>query len=197
MDNKTSTIVMAVILGVLGVGALVLVIVGVVTHKEAGFMEPDARWAAGALPLPVLCESYSADGWDGCNTAEAAVVRINRRLGFEVFEFVRTTQDTPVRITVNYPRTPDMMDTAGHAEIVADPSTQEISRCWVRTSNIPTTELLGMVIEHELGHCLWLAHDRSDMSIMRRMQRSTGLGSFPPRITDHDRRLLRERYLVE
>ena len=47
-----------------------------------------------------------------------------------------------------------------------------------------------------LTYCLGLAHDDFKSSIMRRTQSSssTPMGAWPPRITDHDRDLLRERY---
>jgi len=55
-------------------------------------------------------------------------------------------------------------------------------------------ELLNLTIHHELGHCLGLAHDDFEQSIMRREQSPTPWGQLPPWISDDDRALVRSLY---
>jgi len=188
---KKRDIAMLVGLTVLFVVAGVLVVVGVTTHTEAGLMAH--RW--DHMPLTVSCARYSEHTTGGCGDVSRTTTRINQRLGFPVLMMLdRSAVEADVMIVVGAPAeiASGWDEAGGDADIVAEDGLASL--CFVQTRNTGTTELLHMVLEHELGHCLGLAHDDFDSSIMRPTQRPTPDGVFPPRITDHDRALLRETY---
>ena len=70
-------------------------------------------------------------------------------------------------------------------------------QCLVTTNNTGTVDMLDLVLQHELGHCLGLAHDDYTESIMyggagRALRVTSG---FPPHISDSDRELLRHQFV--
>lgn len=179
---------MAIILAVLALVAAILVAVGVSTHEEPGLMPDAVTWPRDRFPLTVCPEAYldtSDDLLEAVTAVGEASDVINDRLGFPALE-VRT-DDCDVRVTVGVPTEPGM-EPGGDARIAHGPI------CHVRTANTGTSELRHLVLQHELGHCLGLAHDDFETSIMRPVQTPTPDRTFPPRITDHDRDLLRALY---
>jgi len=65
----------------------------------------------------------------------------------------------------------------------------------VSVCEVGVAEERSLVLQHELGHVLGLAHDPGNgVSIMQPTLHATPDGEFPPRIDDHDRKLLRELY---
>jgi predicted Zn-dependent protease len=68
--------------------------------------------------------------------------------------------------------------------------------CEVWTMNVVgPNDLEWLTTYHEMGHCLGLAHDDYEQSIMHPVQRPTADATIPPWISDYDRDLLRERYM--
>jgi hypothetical protein len=211
---KTRNIIMITVLSVLFVTALVLVIVGVVTHTEPGLMGycPDERryevdgadecpellWD-GELPLVVTASTANPNVADPELATSDAVDRINRRLGFQMFTFESggCGEHASICVFTGVAHEPGFMDSAGSA---SHHITQGVMRCEAQTSNTGTNELFGMALEHEILHCLGLAHDPCkgapdpETSIMCAVQRPVPMGVFPPHITDSDRALIRERY---
>ena len=183
-------IAMLVAVAVIFVTALVLVIVGVATHEEPGLMNPSLRWSH--MPLSIGCEGYVPSREDDCEVAVRTVATINRRLGFTAFRFDDSDRHD-VTITIGVPAEQGWMDPGGDAELSnVDGGYVE---CRVRTANTGTTEMLSLVLHHELGHCLGLDHDDYEQSIMRPIQTPTPDRTIPPWISDYDRGLLRDLYL--
>ena len=54
--------------------------------------------------------------------------------------------------------------------------------------------MLKLVLYHEFGHCLGLAHDDYPKSIMYPTMTPIPDGIQPPWFSDYDRRLLRDLY---
>jgi hypothetical protein len=201
---------MAIIVGVIFVVALVGVIVGVTTHEEAGF-DPTMTFLADGVarggvrvPISTCVSSYNSEHggeggvWtptmDDLEAVSEAADAINSRVNFELLHVgpinqIGNIQPVNCRILVNVgvPQDVERDEGGGWAYRCGD-------SCCVDTTNTGTSELTHLVIQHELGHCLGLAHDDFDSSIMRPTQRRTPDRQFPPRITDHDRDLLREAY---
>lgn len=165
--------------------AAVLLSIGVCTHSEPTFAVPLNSW--GHVPLTVRCADDPS-----CDIARTQVDKVNGRLGFDMLAYV----DTPaadIDITINVPASAsEWVDRGGNFTLTGSDTTYH--RCTVVTSNTGTDELLAMVLHHELGHCLGLAHDDFTASIMYPEQSAVASGQYPPRMTDADRDALRERY---
>ena len=190
---------MAILIAVVFAIAVVGVVVGVITHTEPGLQPDVPRWARADFPLSVCVAN---DDKPDVGTHNDRLVNMmhaiditNARLGFDVF---RMTQGSECQVMVlfNVPYEAGVWDgPGGNSEIVHHGGRAFL--CRIETSNV-AGELLGLTLEHEFGHCLGLAHDDFASSIMRDPDlypmRSTPSGQFPPRITDHDRELLRGMY---
>lgn len=183
---------MAIVLGVLFACAIVGVIVGVATHTEAGLMPNAPRWEQGDFPLTICAVQYSTGSLDtdGREAVADAADAINSRLGLWVYEVNDDGAGCEVMISLGVPQEPGWMDAGGDFRLL---SSDNGLRCEVRTSNV-RGELQGLVLQHELGHCLGLAHDDFELSIMRPVQTVTPDRHIPPWITDSDRELLRQLY---
>lgn len=180
---------MAIIAVVLAIAAIAGVIYGVTTHTEPGLMPGAIPWPRDRFPLAVCPDTYAAgDRTEAIQATADAVETTNDRLGFEALALGLGSGTCDVQVTVGVPSEPGFMDPGGDARTTHGPT------CLIRTSNTGTTEILGLVLQHEIGHCLGLAHDDWEGSIMRRVQTETPAGEFPPRITDSDRELLRALY---
>lgn len=174
------------------------------SHNENGFMEDWHVWDTNDFPLRFTAARYRADGtWHASNApldVRRAADRWNHALGFRAFEPVEQGIRAQIIIELGVPAEPDWMDPGGTAEIVASSTWSPTDgngsffECRVKTSNTGTEEILFYVLIHELGHCLGLDHDYWDGSIMREKQFSAEDLRDAPRISDHDRALLRRRY---
>lgn len=161
---------------------------GVMNHSEPGLAPSSISWPPDRLPLDVCPHSYVGSSTDAVLAVAGAVGTTNERLGFDAFRTSLDPETCDVTVEIGVPAEVGWMDPGGDARVVNGPV------CEVRTSNTGTTEILGLVLQHELGHCLGLAHDEWTGSIMRREQSSTPTGELPPRITDLDRDLLVSLY---
>jgi hypothetical protein len=186
---------MAIIVGLLTVAAIAGVIYGVTTHTEPGLMAGTPGFGSRDVPINVCPGGYVPDieGTERAfSAAQDAVNTINQRLGLTVLQVSGPHGDGPCGITVlvgvpsEHSAGHGVVDSGGAA--VFDNGSRH---CAVTTTNTGTDELLGLVLQHELGHCLGLAHDDYELSIMRPVQSPTPDGAFPPRISDSDRELLR------
>jgi hypothetical protein len=185
---------MAIIVAVLAACAIAGVIYGVATHSEPGFMDTTPGWEREDFPLDVCVHSYGLDylETDGnpvrpedLENAEYVIGVINSRLGFEAYN-LSGGDACEVIVTYGVPAEPGWQDPGGTAEISP-------KYCTVDTSNVHG-ELLTLTVHHELGHCLGLAHDDYELSIMRPVQTETPDRTIPPWISDSDRALLRATY---
>lgn len=207
---------MAIIIGVLCVVSIAGVIYGVATHdqRDANLMEGFEPWPADQFPLRVCVHSYAIEPLvehDDRENIRHVISEINDRLDFEAFTLVAgRTPDEPFRSPEPHPGVRDchviltygvphesVADSTGRERwtVVDDGGAAEFrdGYCYASTTNV-FGEIRTLVVMHELGHCLGLDHDDFETSIMRRSQSETPDRQFPPRITDHDRDLLRRTY---
>lgn len=215
--KKTRNIVMFLGIVLLFAVAGTLVIVGIANHEEPGLMGicweddgsvsyevdgsdecPEMIWNH-APPFVVTAVTDNPHASDPRAATRGVVETINHRLGFELLQFDsgECGENVDICVTTGVAHEPGFMDTSGSAAHFAVDVDGELPvlHCEARTSNTGTRELLGLVLQHELLHCMGLAHDDFDSSIMRETQRSTPDREFPPRITDSDRDLLRSMYM--
>jgi hypothetical protein len=182
---------------VIAIAAIVGIIFGVTGHREPAFMPEGPLFISPRMHPPDVCvRTYSMTLDDGGpmalasdrNFADGVVVGINRRLGFEMYR-MSDSLACDVIVTFGVPAQQGWQDPGGSATLNHGQET-----CDVDISNVPTDELRWNVLEHELGHCMGLAHDEEETSIMRRVQRPVAEGEYPPRISDSDRDTLRHVY---
>ncbi len=192
---------------VVGVLVLIAAVVGLVyaitTHTEPGLMATTPGFGPNDLPIRVCVAAYVPDpraSRDALQAVDQAVGTTNGRSGAQVFEVeLQGEQACPVTITVGAPT-----EHAAHQDPGGDAQfTNGARECAVTMRNNGTTTMLDLDLQHELGHCLGLAHDCWAGSIMcgdENNDPSDGScctlapspdGTYPPRIDDSDRALLR------
>lgn len=186
MDFLKSYKFAVIVFVVLAVLAVAGVIYGVSTHSELGLMDDAPRW--DHMPLRVTVVAYAGASTEAVATAQDV---LNRRLGFEAFVAGDGREEYDVQVTLGVPSEPGWVDSGGNAWFSTSGSHPV---CVVSTSNTGTAELEQLTLQHELGHCLGLAHDNFEQSIMRRVQTPTPLRELPPWISDSDKGLLRGIY---
>lgn len=206
------------------VAAAVAFVLALVTHEEAGFMGvcedgseatqylstptpecPRILW--GRVPISVMAMTDNPHPVrDPEDAARSAIDAWNGWVGFELLRYdeegpEHCMEAHSICLRIGEAREPGWMDTAGDARFFwGDDGVSEhpLLYCEARTSNTGTVELLGYVLEHEIGHCLGLAHDDYASSIMRDPDnypfQHVPNGQFPPDISDFDRQLLRGLY---
>lgn len=221
---KTRNIVFLVMVALVFAGVIASLIFGIATHDEPGLLRMqwlangEARYAEtqdeidawdefpgwGDYELPLRVGVKSSNPYppaDPVEATRAAVSVINGRLGAEVLrvepEDNRCTNRHAICVDVGVPHDPGFMDASGDARHEKLPTGM---RCTVRTSNTGTASNLHTVLHHELGHCLGLAHDYYEASIMCGENSYNGredctlpiqYEGFPPEISDDDRKTLR------
>lgn len=188
------------------VAAAALLAWGILHHTEPGLMPDPPAWRA---PIVVCPDGRAEPTDDELGALRYAVHTTNDRLGFEVFRIGAEGGRPPCDATIEFdaavwsPTSTDPDATAcGHEggltsfeHIVRDDGSQLETAAQVLVCNPGTAEIRQLVLQHELGHVLGLAHDPDDdTSIMRPVQHETPDGEFPPHITDSDRALLRARF---
>lgn len=207
---------MAIVLGILFVGAGIGVTYGVLSHHEPGF-KPAPEWThfhTEDMPLRVEVYDYSAendaaresDPWNARRVhsaeAEEAISRFNRRVGRTVFVLAPAGEDGSIEIHLNAPVEVGHFgvelcaDRGGNSNMIETP---EGPVCVVTTRNIlGAGDLETLVIYHELGHCLLLDHDCFRQSIMCGgtccTLSPTPDRQVPPWISDYDAEQIRQRY---
>jgi hypothetical protein len=217
MATKTRNIIMYVAVGAIFVAAAVGVTYAVVmhyktlgtddhfSHNENGFMEAWPQWEESNFPLILSTNIYTPDRSRQAidpgtsRTAIRAAERWNDAVGQELFYVEDWVGPAGGRarifINIGVPSEEGWMDPGGTAVIITESDGWQ--HCLIETSNSGSSEILFYVIMHELGHCLGLAHDTWEGSIMRRTQGSAADLRDAPRISDHDTALLRNRYELE
>lgn len=205
---------------VITVLAVVLTVVGILTHSEAGLMTActvdSPRDGATVYDYDGECFEVSLEGRapfivtlpfafdaggripktkDYREVLNATVSKINRRVRFELLRVGDPSRAHEADILYFPEERPDegLRDANGSAQHLI--GGRGGVHCFVHTFNVPDEELEELVLMHEIGHCLGLAHDDFDSSIMRVTQQSTPMGQFPPSVTDSDVELLRSVYL--
>lgn len=192
-----STWLMAGGVAALFVVAGVLVVVGVVTHTEQGLTHPGNSW--GHIPLTVTCQGYVAAEDDACDAAENAAEVVNHRLGFGMLLWIPVDtwadeEGGDIHITMRAPTGDGICMHPGECfELSGNGTTYDA--CTIHSMNASGGgDLEWLTVYHGIGHCLGLAHDDFEQSIMRPVQRATQPRRLPPWITDFDRALLRGKY---
>mgnify|MGYP001610842968 FL=1 len=184
---------------------------------DHGFQYEGVRWENELLPLNITCIGSTSDYDAECGAVWDAAGTINSRLGFAAFREFSTAQNRdPYRVIVTTGLPIDSPNSAVQHSNGVD-GTRERSEiemhngaystlrwrdgyfhdCHIGISTIPHSELMFLVAQHELGHCLNLADDFTRASIMNWRLTPTRWGVFawPPRILDGDRDRLRALYL--
>lgn len=188
----------------------VLVVVGVLTHTEAGLLEvcwknnvahydgceqtEELRWSKSQFPLRVGVRAYShmdSDQAQGERAVRSAVELWNGRLGFPAMRFVGT-EVSDVLVVWGMPSegAPAEGGACTHRRVGGAVQAD------VSIVDVGLERLSYRITVHELGHALGLAHDDFEASPMYPVTRDDTWDERMAfvRPTDHDVELLRGLY---
>lgn len=187
-----------IVAGVFTLLAIIGVIVGLLTHDEPGFI--DAAYTWDHMPLEVYCTGYVEADDEACDIAEDVVGVINHRLGRQLLLWTDHASSADIVVTMRAPVEVGEEERdipGGHYRLTKN--TQQYTHCEVQTMNVSggAGNLEWLVLYHEIGcHCLGLAHDDYEQSICYPVQTATPARTIPAWISDSDRELLRDKYLL-
>lgn len=184
-------------------GAIVFVVGGLTmmlaisfceSSSEPGFLPNASHWDRGLVPLRVAVERHTAEGPTYPDADRRMVGQViehaNTQLGFALFQLVDAKgDDAPVHIELDVPWEVN----AGGEGVAEVRQVMGVAiGCDILLSS--TTPLMdeGAGVFHEVGHCLGLAHDDTQSSVMYPVTGDAFAGSRG--FTDRDVALLRERY---
>lgn len=143
-------------------------------------------WDTG-FPLTVSYSAYADVGQD----VEAAVEAINTAMGQEVL--VVGEGATQIEVVTNAPYESGIRGAGGDAAFLMEHGS--VTRCVVHTRATGNAGVAHDVLQHELLHCLLLAHDVEDEgSIMHDIQQATWDLRNRKRLRDTDRDALRQHH---
>lgn len=166
------------------IAAIILVVYGVLTHKEAGFTAGGStRWERGDFPLRVsiVQQDMTLDDMNR-ESLSTAMSLMNHRLGFAAFQIAN--EDAHVAFLFQVPYEKGRMEKSGLA-------TCKEKWCKVEICNVPTVTEMTLAIRHELGHVLGLDHDDFEDSLMYGGELNAGQQYW---LTDYDRSIIRAKY---
>jgi hypothetical protein len=186
---------LAVVVSVIFAAAIVLLVIGISSHDEAGLIANVPQWEPAHFPLPVCVDDAdSGDMEVNRRLIRSVAEETNARLGFAAVE--HSPAPCRVRVAFGVPFEAGVWEAPGGHSAIQHVAGRA-QACQVQISNVPNG-LLHLVLKHELGHCLGLAHDDFAASIMRDPvrfpMRQPAPREFPPDFTSHDRDLLRRLY---
>ena len=183
------------VFGIILVLAAAGVVYGVITHEEPIFTNQSKSW--NHTPLVVVGVDPSPGGLRSHNQEdlETAVRNVNQRLGFQMLRLAGVQEperDIVVEFEAAYDA--DTWDApGGHYQLRSQGATY--TACEVALALVHG-EVQLLSLEHELGHCMGLAHDpqTNGVSIMVPTLTETPDGQIPRWITDDDKKALRSKY---
>lgn len=178
-------------------GLVLLALVCVASTCEVGDtvgFKDGGLWSPDAFPLRVELTTPSGNGLTVDDTImDGAVDAMNRQAGFRLFLRDDTSGAAPVTVHLSGGLTASAVDRLGEAETTRAAGVPVT--CDVRLAPTYDVALSALALQHELGHCLQLAHDRVRVSIMYFEVRAPGEG-FVQALTGSDVHRLRRAYWV-
>lgn len=202
MNIQTRNTIQIVVVVSLTVLAIIGVIYGVSTHKEAGLMT--VCWEGGQAYYDYSCEGQEELRWDrnripldvssSENTeVRAAVDEVNNQIGCEILRFTPNLGSDAADVLIE---TDGALGTSltSSGGITSHTQISEVGmQAHVSIMGVTDPHYRVRVLVHELGHVLGLDHDDFKASIMYPTMTITANMQLT-RFTNHDRNLLREIY---